>query len=172
MKTIKGKGTKISRQPVAARSHSAGGGPVVSSSGSPSAAVPSTTPGGVPVLHGGRIRMPGAPRRRKTSSRFHLPTATQRAMLRLPEVRDWWTARERQILIETAIKLMAGGVSMNRAAKVLDVPASWLSVVIPRYQREGFAALMPQLRGRVGKPPASGKPMKASPCSITFQLIP
>lgn len=174
MKTIKGKGSKISQRPVAVRGHELGG--VLPNGGSASPGFPcdqtAPLPGKVPVLDGGRVRMPGAKRRRSTSTKFHLPAATQRAIVRLPEVRDWWIARERQLQIETAIKLIAGGISLNRTAKILGVPASWLSVTIPRYQRDGFAALLPQMRGRVGRKPAVGKRSQPAPCVLHLYLMP
>jgi hypothetical protein len=73
---------------------------------------------------------------------------TQLALLELPDLRDHLLAERREMQIEMARVLMANGLSMNGAARVLGFSPSTLHLLLARYQRGGFAALVRKPFGR------------------------
>jgi hypothetical protein len=96
---------------------------------------------------------------RRRSVRFPMPVPWQFLLLDVPEVRRAFLFERRVVIVHTARALVESGcLSLNAAAKLLDVPASWLCVMLQKYRDGGDESLLPKF----------GTPGKTTACRISF----
>jgi hypothetical protein len=116
-----------------------------------------------------------APGQRRAGARhprsfdFHMSRHAQTAILHLPHVQDYLEARERLLKVEVAERLMVGGLSLNRSARILGWVPSRLHHYRSLYRAGGFDALFPR-RHLCGARKRSGGPRSPAPCRLTFFL--
>lgn len=106
---------------------------------------------------------------RKAAHGFTLRLAQpgQLAILDLPEVRQRMTAERRELAVQVAERLIAGGVSLNKSAGLLGLPVATLFYWLRGYRAGGFAALLPRRTRAASQRKVTGR---QAPCRITFFL--
>jgi len=96
---------------------------------------------------------------RRRSVRFAMPTPWQFLLLDAPEIRRAFLFERRVLIVRVARALVDGNIcSLNSAAKLLDVPASSLCVMLQKYRAGGDESLLPKI----------GKPGTATSCRLSF----
>jgi len=96
---------------------------------------------------------------RRRSVRFSMPTPWQFLLLDVPEIRRAFLFERRVLIVRVARALVDGNIcSLNSAAKLLDVPASSLCVMLQKYRAGGDESLLLKI----------GKPGAATSCRLSF----
>lgn len=152
MKTIKGKGSKISRQPVAARGH--GPGAVLPNGGSASPgfpgepSAPSAPASGYVLKKAGQVaQVTGGKTARRTRTRrapVVMPANIVRAWFTVPAVRDEIELQRRLVIVQAVAAMKKLGISQNRAARELGIAGSKLSMWLSAFASQGKEGLRPK----------------------------
>lgn len=85
----------------------------------------------------------------------------QRLFLDLPAVRDFLKTRQRIIELKAIRTLMRNGLSLNRASRAFGHSPSWASVLLPRLEAGGEAALA--IKRGAGRPRRKTPQPESSP---------
>jgi hypothetical protein len=99
--------------------------------------------------------------RRLRQVRVDLRSSDQHAVLYVPEIYYWFVWQRRVLFVNLASRLLESKVcSLNAAARLLGVSASWLCTMLQKVSAGGNAALIP-----------SGKtPLATSGCRLSVYL--